>query len=825
MTPSNHRSTRPPPKPMPACLHCGTSFSPARDGEQFCCSGCEFVHNLIRDEGLERFYDLQDTSTGRPVLDRPFQPAEFGWLDDARRRAEEDAGQRPPSLQLHVRGISCVGCVWLIEKLFTRHPGSIAADVFPSNGRLDLTWRAGDCDLPAFAAELHRFGYGLEPCPKGSGERDELDSLTGRLGLCGAFAMNAMVFTVPRYLGMERDFALAGIFELVTVASATFALLVGGACFIRRAWAALRQRVLHIDLPIALGLLAAYAGSLVGWALGAEPLLYFDFVAIFTFLMLGGRYVHLAATENVRRNMRAQNPLPDEITLDDGSTVPLDELETGAVYRVASGEIAPVASFLECPRADLSLAWMTGEPVPVTIQQGARIPAGALNLNRDPITLQAEETAASSLVVSLARKGRSEMRSPLLERILRVYLTVVLALAFTGALAWAIFGRDLVTALQVGISILVVSCPCALGVALPLLDQRAATGLQRLGVFVQTPTLWSRLRRVRKLLLDKTGTLTLERPQLDNTSRLETLNPAARSALATLSAASLHPLARSLFEALGGMPRNQPLAPVHEIPGFGVRMDRPDGRWSLGRPGWDGTAPSRPPPESTPTLSTDLRHDGALVKRFEFREMARPDARNSLATLARRHGVEVSILSGDHDDRVKHQARLLNLNPARAHGNLSPEDKADLVRTLNHDDTLYLGDGANDALAFEAALASGTPAADRSLLDSKADFFFTARGLGFLPALIETARWRHRIARQILIFAVLYNIAAVAVCLAGAMSPVLAAVLMPLSSLFSLALAARPLPRPSRPAAPRHDHRPAAPNPKSAIPRPGPRNA
>lgn len=776
---------------MKECLHCGTEFSPSREGEKFCCRGCEFVHQLITEEGLTRFYDLQAGNPGQPARDRPFLPVDYSWLEESVRTAEEKGGSTA-ALRLHLRGISCVGCVWLVEKVFLRRDGALRADVFPTDGRLELAWETGSCDIVSFAGELQRFGYAVEPWSARTSSDDELRALAGRLGLCGAFAMNAMVFTLPRYLGMADDFAFAPLFEIITLVSATFALLVGGSYFVKRAWAALRQRTLHIDLPIALGILLAFAGSLAGWALDADRLLYFDFVAIFTFLMLGGRCLHLAAAARVRNQMQGQGPLPESVELADGSAIPLDELSSGQRFRLRSGAVLPVASLLEESNADFSLAWITGEPDPAALRAGRRVPAGAVNLNRDAIVLRAEEAWSESLVAALSERADTSGRSLFLEKILRFYLGAVLALAIIGGVCWWL-ASGAVDALQVAISICVVSCPCALGVAIPLADRRAAASLQKIGVFIQRAELWERLRRVRRLLLDKTGTLTMEHPQLQDPSSLATLDPEARLALAALSAGSLHPLSRSLLQALGGPGRVDPPV-IEELPGKGSLVHLDGTLWSLGRPGWKGDPGNDDALSGVSALACDLRREGELVGRFEFVEAPRPDAREALRFLRRRFGIHSSVISGDSSARVRRLAESLDIDPADAHGDLSPAAKADLVRDLDHRDSLYLGDGANDSFAFDAALATGTPVADRSVLDHKTDFFFTTRGLGFLPALFATASWRGSSVRRIFAFAVSYNIAAVVLCLAGLMTPLLAAVLMPLSSLICLALAARPLP-------------------------------
>jgi Cu2+-exporting ATPase len=368
-------------------------------------------------------------------------------------------------------------------------------------------------------------------------------------------------------------------------------------------------------------------------------------------------------------------------------------------------------------------------------------------------------------------------------------LGVVLGLGVVALLGWGLRG-EWVTGLQAMISVFVVSCPCALGVSIPLADDLAASAMERLGVYVRTATLWPRLRRVKKIVFDKTGTLTLERPILENPEDVARLDDPAALALAQLTRSSLHPVARALLESLGT--RGQKLlaqapaaAPV-EYPGSGVVLASATGRWSLGKPGWDG----RQPLAATATgAGSELRRDGNLTAVFQFSEALRPGAVATLRELER-CGLELHILSGDHPAKVAAMAEALGLPRDQAHGGLSPEEKSERVMALSRHDSLYLGDGANDALAFDAALVTGTPVVDRSLLEAKADFFTLGAGLSFLPGLLKTARGRALAVRAAFGFALVYNLAAVGFSMTGHMSPLVAAIIMPLSSVTSISIVA-----------------------------------
>jgi len=772
------------------CIHCGTEFSSHDPDEQFCCRGCDFVYHLIREQGFDRFYDLKGSTVAAPVRSRPFEEHDFSWLEAHQARAEEATTGGIARADFSVEGISCVGCVWLMEKLFLRHPGAVRANAHPAGGRLHLEWVPEKCDLEAALREFAGFGY-VAALPTAGGGDHERRRLVGRLGLCGAFALNAMAFTLPSYLGMPDDFAFAGLFRLIAFLSATLAMLIGGGYFISRAWQALRVRALHIDLPIALGLVSAYLGSIVGWLLGEDRLLYFDFVATFVFLMLGGRLIQTAAADRNRRRLVRRQPVPQVLESADGETsTPLELLDADDDFRLRHGQALPVSALLTGEPREFSLEWINGEADPVRFETGRRIPAGAILLSRAPATLRAAETWPQSLLSRLTRDDPSERSSPLLDRILKVYLVLVIVVGVGAWIGWWLAGQPLI-GLQAMVSIFVVSCPCALGVAVPLADDLSASLVQREGVFVRHASLWPRLRRVKKLIFDKTGTLTLERPLLENPDSLAQLDDPAALALARLTSGSLHPVSRSLLEGLGI--RGQKLlrqadpgpSPI-ESPGLGVAIESPEGaRWSLGRPGWTG---DNTPPASD-SAATELRCDGALIARFDFRESLRAGATQAVEQLRRRH-LDLFILSGDHPDKVARIADDLGLAPDHAQGGLDPDAKRRRVLEIDHRDTLYLGDGANDSLAFDASFVTGTPVVDRALLESKADFYTLGAGLAFLPRLLAAADARSRGVVATFSFAVAYNLGAGAVCVAGAMHPLLAAILMPISSVISIILIA-----------------------------------
>ena len=778
------------------CIHCKTPLEPSQKDSGFCCTGCEFVYHLIQNEGLEKFYDLKRGEMSSPLRDQPFQQYDFSWLQQATDNYEKDLPDAATTeFSGSLQGISCIGCVWLVEKLFHRHGDAMRCDIIPTTGAIHLTWKRsrtvdGGLDIVEFAKELQQFGYLIGPERTSKQHSSEFGLLGGKLGICAAFAMNAMVFSLPRYLGMPDDFAFAGIFILITFISATLSMLVGGSWFIKRAVQGIRMRLIHMDLPIALGVSLAYLGSLFGWLWNYDALMYFDFVSIFIFLMLGGRWLQTAAVERNRNRLLELTPVPLSVQdASDGSSIEINDIEVGTNYHLPAGQTAPVASVISQGQADFSLEWINGEPDPIHRSSGMQIPAGAINLSSSQATLTAEENWSDSLLAKLINSSESTARSPLMEKILRYYLIAVIFLGLGSGIAWMIAGKPLPAAMQVTISVFVISCPCALGVALPLADELASGRMRALGVFIRRPAFWSRIRSINTIFFDKTGTLTLELPQLENAPALKKLDDASAAALASLCANSRHPLSRTLMRELGlrGQTLLSTFSPredtsSEELPGLGARIKDSQGQlWSLGKCGWDGQSSGM---IQATTPGCELRCNGEIIASFDFHESLRPEAKETLRQLKNHHP---HILSGDHPDRVHPIAESLGIPPLDVHSGLSPEDKAEFVKKIDTQHSLYLGDGANDSLAFDASFMTGA-VAGRGLLESKADFYFLSNGLQFLPKMFLLSEKYALAIRCAFTFSLSYNVVAVAICMTGQMNPLLAAILMPISSIISLAI-------------------------------------
>jgi len=741
------------------------------------------VHELIARNGFDKFYDLSDGNL-QPAKSLVFQKRDYTWLRALVTAAE---ASEIAALRLDVQGMSCIACAWLIEQLFSRKPGALEIRVNPALGTLEARWQTGVFDIVAFAQELQSFGYLLGPPGR---ERKADRPLLLRMGICGALAMNTMLFTLPGYLGMHPDAQFSSLFQRCSAVLGTLSIVVGGSYFFQRCWQSLRKGILHIDLPISLGLIAAYAGSLHAFYKGASGAAYFDFVSVFTFLMLVGRWLQQNAIERNRTRLLALQgdppPVTDAVT---GEKIPVSQIAPQMTLLVNPGQLVPVNSQLNSLAASLGMEWINGESEPAVAARGRILPAGAANCGQAAIEIRTLQGWPDSLLAKLSRLSpNTTERNATVERFIRYYIAGVLLIALSGFATWWLLAGDLARALQVAMAVLVVSCPCASGVALPLCTNLAVSRLRQKGLYVRDPGLWHKLDRLRRIVFDKTGTLTPESITLQNPEALDNLTGDHREALLALVRDSLHPTSSCLREQLLAAGVELKIAgEVTETIGFGLESKSNGAKWRLGRPEWAANLESTHKPGITATASGDCAFscNSHVLARFSFAEEARADAADELRELQRRN-CEIYILSGDRETKVAAMANRLGLNRDHYLAELSPEQKADWVAQHDHNDTLYIGDGANDSLAFDAASCTGTPAVDRGLLEKKASFYFLGRGIGGVRALLEMASTRRRTVQLVLLFTITYNLAAIAVSLAGHMNPLLAAIVMPASSLVSL---------------------------------------
>ncbi len=797
------------------CAHCGGLIDdPAL--APYCCEGCGAVAALLRDEGLERYYDLRGDGSIAPARSAE-APRDLAWIEPLEARIRSASGTIRVDLDL--QGIQCTACVWLLDELFRRADGGLRCEVNSGLGHVSmLVTRA--FDLRAYIITAGRLGYRFGPPAKQSEQGvPRRSGLVARLGVCAALAMNAMIFAIPLYIGLNEG-PTYHAFRWLSFALATLSVIVGGSVFFRSAFLALRQKILHLDVPIALGIIAAWSGSALHHLKGKDGAAYFDTVAVFIALMLFGRWMQERAIERNRRMLLSDDgveKLPARrVRGERVEIVRCAEIKTGDQMLVAPGEPVLVDGLLRDLQASISLDWIQGESAPRPVQKSELVPAGAFNAGSRAITVEAStDFAASPLRALLGSAPREDQARATVwwQTLARYYVLAVLSVATAGLLGWWYF-VGLSRALEVVTAVLVVTCPCAFGLAAPLGYEIAQSGLRRVGLFVRTAGFLDRATKVRRVVFDKTGTVTTGALCVKDLAPLRALSVERRATLFNLVARSSHPRATAVRKALEQLaaieasegdeteapqfktPSSQPgyvfdsSLDVVELAGKGLEIALEDATYRLGSARWTlgDTGEGRALDEGALVFTRSLEgREGSIetLAVIETDEVLRPDARREVAALEA-EGYEVWLLSGDAPLRVSRTACTLGIPEERAIGGCSPDDKRAWVLAHDRGDTLVVGDGVNDAPAVSLAFCAGTPAIDRPFLPARTDFYFTTAGLHPVRAALKTARILERTNARNLAAALAYNVLVVALALAGGVSPLLCAVIMPASTLVFL---------------------------------------
>ncbi len=806
------------PSPSSTCCHCRAPLLDGetvhRDGDRvFCCTGCLSARKVIDGLGLGRFDSLGGAPG--PVQSVNIDGGEQAALDEAVAVARARDGAGSCRFEVDVDGVSCASCAWLVEKVAGRVEGVGVATLNPARGTLQLTV-APDFEPSKLAQALATVGHRVHP--PGSGDADGRargDDLLFRLGVTALLAMTSMIASFSLFLGLTIEDEFGRLFTWLAGGASFLAVGVGGWPFLRGAWASVRQGAPTMDLPIATGMITASIANVLAARAGA--VVSFDTVAVFVTLMLTGRLVERRLVWRHRELLTRKDAdiagLKVRRVDEHGalSWLTVKDIGVGDRLFLARGELVPVdgvidASISDAPRA-LSLAWLTGESEPVQIPAGAAVAAGAHVVDARGCVVQAtrpfSSTRLSALLAERPRAERDEdeertVASGFFPWLARAWVVFAFGIAGLGALLWRHAPPQ--ELLSVVAALLVVTCPCAFGIAAPLAVERATVLLRERGVFVRNARLWWRAFSVQHAVFDKTGTLTEDEPVVDIASRpaLDALSDAARVAVAAVVARSNHGRSRSLARVLGDAGAGVVVADVQETPGVGlsgvagglqVQVGRDDGDAGLTR---------------IVVTHADGRREVAVLG---FAEALRQGAAAALRRL-QDAGLDVWVASGDSAERSVALAARVGVPAARVLAPCQPEDKAALVRRLGSTRVLVIGDGVNDAAMFEAAAVCGVPATDRPHLPARADFILlgSSQGgaFGNVVDVVEVARRLRTALITLLSVATVYNAAVVTAGLMGLLTPLLVALLMPAMSvsLLLLALALVRVPAPTMTASP-----------------------
>lgn len=684
--------------------------------------------------------------------------------------------------RLIVPGVKCANCIAKLENGLPLQPGIAAARVHFGDRILTLDHDPA-LDLPMLLQRVGAVGFEAQPLAGDDAPPpSELPGLLRALAVASFAAMNIMLLSVGIWSG--ADGATRQLFHWLSAAIAIPAIAYSAQPFFRSAWAVLRRRTTNMDVPISIGIVLTTAMSLFETITGGHHA-WFDGATMLTAFLLGGRVLESMAKDRARAGVAAlRRQMPAGAMRLDASGAahwtPATELHVGDRILLAAGERMAADGRIETGSSQIDRALITGEAAPVAVHAGMAIDAGVLNLDA-PLTVRLTTAPSSSSLAELARtmealaSGKSRYRR-IADRAAQLYAPAVHSLAALSFAGWMIAGAGWHHSLLIAVAVLLITCPCALGLAVPVAQVVTASALMKRGIMVKDGAALERLAEVDRALFDKTGTLTLGRPE---THIGADLTDEDRAALRALAQASRHPLSQALVRALGPGPALV-LSEMAERPGEGMVAQHPDGRaLYLGRP--QISAADGP--------QVEFRIDGARRALFHFADEPRSDMRAALDRL-KGQGIPASILSGDCATAVAPVARIAGLS---AQIGARPADKIAAIERLQRvgHHVLMVGDGLNDGPALAAAHAAIAPASASDVGRQAADIVFLGDGLTAVPVAVAAARHTMRIVRQNFALAIGYNLLAVPLAIAGLVTPLVAAVAMSASSLIVIANAMR----------------------------------
>ena len=800
------------------CYHCGLPNSRSPHwraflngaSRSFCCAGCRGVAQTIHAAGLDGFYLRRTESADTPVPAEALQDEWSHWdHPDAQAGFVRPAAEGRADVSLLLEGIHCGACIWLIESWLGRQPGIAAASVNFATRRALVTLDPGRATLSQVLRAVAAIGYRAHPYDPARREalaRRESRTMLLRMAVALLAMMQVMMFAVPTYITVDGvEPAHQRLLEWASLTLTLPSILYCAAPFFRGAWRDLTHLRPGMDVPVALGLGAAFLAS--AWAtFSGEGPVYYDSVTMFIALLLAARYVEQIARRRAgdaiesvaRAGPATAERLPAWPASRETATVAAVSLAAGDFVLVRPGASIPADGSVVEGRASVEEAILTGESMPRTrtvgdpVLAGSVVRDGALVL---AVTAAGAATRLASIERLVERAGSERPRlARIADRVARWFVAALLLVAALTAVAWWQF--DPARALAVTFAVLVVSCPCALSLATPAALAAAAGALGRRRVVIARADALESLARVTHVVFDKTGTLTTGRLSLvDTVVSGDTTSGAAIALAATLEAVSEHPIARAFTEAAGerpGIPVQSPsVVPGHGVEGIVAGRIVRLGTLPFAAALSGGTSPRHPIAGAHPSATIVTMGDArGIIASFVLADALRPDA-NALIERLRTLGVVPMLLSGDRASTVAATAAALGIGDA--HGDAAPEDKRAAIAELQARGAVVamVGDGVNDAPSLAQAQVSISLGTATPLAQWTADVVVLADALVGIADAIAHARRTLAIVRENLGWAFAYNLVAIPAAALGFVTPLVAALGMSLSSLVVVGNALR----------------------------------
>ncbi|RBI68087.1 cadmium-translocating P-type ATPase [Vreelandella sulfidaeris] len=793
--------------PASDCYHCGNPVPTAapwtitldEHTHPLCCPGCEAVAHAIVDGGLESYYRYRTELPERPDERQAAKADTWSVFDDPGLQAQfvhPDGDEGNVKATLAIEGITCAACAWLIEHRLNALPGVTSSAVNLTHHRLRVSWNPQQLKLSQLLAELAAIGYDAQPYePDQAQARMQYEERMNvrRLIIAAVGMMQVMMFSIPIYVSGPGEISddFYALFHWLSFALATPVVFFSAQPFFRNALRDLRTGVLGMDVPVSLAIGGAYLASSYAVLFNVGEV-YFDSVAMFTFFLLFGRYVESRAR---RRSGHSGNALSGVLPIsatrleNDGSEriLPASELAPDDRVLIKPGHGVPADGVIEEGESSLDESMLTGEYLPVTRRVGDRIIGGSQNME-NPLVIRVTHAGKDAQVAGIVdltdRAFASRPRlAQMAARMAHLFVLRLLVVTACVTIAWWFIDPSRV--LWVLLSVLVVTCPCALALATPAALTAGHGQLRKRGVLITRADAMETLSNVTRVIFDKTGTLTRGEMHVTQIKPFGELTAERAQAIAAaLEAHSEHPIARAFrpFRDATLQARE-----IHSYTGQGLEGTLEGVRWRLGKPEFAAHEPIAAPAKGQWLL---LSEDGKPRAWFGLHDGIRDDAAATVDAL-HAQGFSVELLSGDTEDAVESLASQLGI--ATWHSGTSPEGKLARLKELQAagETVLMVGDGINDVPVLAGADVAIAMNGATDLARTRADAILLSPRLMRIFEAIEISRATRRIMRQNMIWSVCYNFSALPLAAMGLVPPWLAAIGMSLSSLVVVGNALR----------------------------------
>ncbi|OZG73738.1 copper-transporting ATPase [Hahella sp. CCB-MM4] len=783
------------------CFHCHNPVPSNVDiriqvnGESkpVCCHGCEAVARLVMDGGLEQFYQFREGELEQPDTLSPEDEAKLSVFDrpDILNRLSGQLDQDKRRIQLSIEGITCAACVWLLEQFVRKLDGVDEFWVNLTTHRAELVWAPQKTRLSTILKAINSIGFNAFPYSASQEEKqlqEQQKKTLIRLGIAGIGMMQNMMLAIPSYFGLLEDTQqMIDLFRYISLLVALPVVLYSAQPFFSAALRDLKLRHLTMDVPVAIAIGIAYLSSAWITVFGGKEV-YYDSVCMFTFFLLLGRYLEsLARVTAARTNSTLQGKAPVFIYRltgkedDSVEMVPVDDLQVGDLIRLKPGDFIPVDGTIVQGSSKVNNAALTGEFIPQPCSEGGKVLSGSVNIENS-ITVRVDALDQDShlstinRLVDRALQDRPRL-STLADRIASFFVAGVLMTATVVGLVW--WQIDPEHAFAVMLSVLVVTCPCALSLATPTALTVATTALRQSGFVLSRGHVLETLAKATHFVFDKTGTLTqgeLTVASVDNLSG--DANEALLAIAGALEWESPHPVAKAFRPFASGPAHN-----VTQYPGQGISGEVSGQVYRLGSAAFCQLDQKKEEPVDDPYQRIYLSRGQQLIAIFQLSDTLRTGALDAVKTLQER-GLKVSMLTGDSSSHVESIAQSVGISNVSK--SLTPEQKLDQARHWQQsgDTVVMVGDGINDVPAMAGSHLSIAMQNASDLTQIKADAVILNTDLNTLVFALEKARSTFRVIRQNLTWALVYNLIALPLAAAGYIAPWAAAIGMSVSSLI-----------------------------------------